>query len=41
VGDGEVSDFEPAMAFLNSLRPLKLVGTCDIEIAPDFGMKGW
>ena len=41
VGDGEVSDFEPAMAFLDSLRPLKLVGRCDIEIAPDFGMKGW
>ena len=29
------------MAFLDSLRPLKLVGRCGIEIAPNFGMKGW
>src|SRR5215469_1677955 len=41
VGDGVVSDFEPAMTLLDSLRTLELVGRCRIEIDPNFSMKGW
>ena len=33
-------DFQPAVALLDSLRLLDLVGRCVIEIAFDFGMKG-
>ena len=40
VGDRVGSDFQPAMALVDSLRLLDRVGRCGIEIAFNFGMKG-